>query len=126
VTSIWHWLVFHGRRVALHDGRNVVGRDPRSDVSIESSAVSRRHAQITIDGVEAQLEDLGSKNGTTVSDISLERPVVLSDGDRVVFGAVAGVYRALGSGLSTETHARDRGRKSVANLPKTRAFGGER
>jgi hypothetical protein len=119
VARMWHWLVFHDRRVALHAGRNVVGRDPRSDVRLDSSAVSRCHAQITIAGVEAQLEDLGSKNGTRVSGLSLEGGAVLCDGDRVTFGAVAAVYRNSGSGLSTETHSRVQTGESAGSERKT-------
>lgn len=123
---VWHWLVFHGRRLALHDGRNIVGRDPNCDVCLDSSAVSRRHAQITINGPEAQLEELGSKNGTTVSGRGVDRPAVLSDGDRVAFGAVVGVYRTSGSGLSTETHVRDTAHESVARSARPDATKGRR
>jgi DNA-binding winged helix-turn-helix (wHTH) protein len=103
---VWHWLVFHGRRVMLHDGQNVVGRDPASDVCLDSTTVPRRHAHITIDGDQAQLEDLASKNGTSVTGARIERPVLLRDADAVAFGAITGIYRTSASGMSTETHLR--------------------
>ena len=61
-----HWLVFSGRRVMLGDGENVVGRDPASHVHVDHASVSRRHARIAVAGLGVRIEDLGSKNGTTV------------------------------------------------------------
>lgn len=101
-----HWLVFPGRRAVLHQGENIVGRDPGSDVCIELAGVSRRHARIVIDGTDVRLEDLGSKNGTTVGDTLAQAPVMLGDGDRIVFGSIAGVYRTSAVGMSTETRSR--------------------
>jgi DNA-binding winged helix-turn-helix (wHTH) protein len=51
-----HWLVVPGRRLALHEGENVVGRDPASDVWLDAAGVSRRHAQIVVRGA-AEVEE---------------------------------------------------------------------
>jgi DNA-binding winged helix-turn-helix (wHTH) protein len=99
----WHWLVLPGRRVVLHQGENVVGRDPQSDVCFETPGVSRRHARIVIDGDDVRIEDLGSKNGTTVGETPATGAVGLRDGDRIAFGPVVSVYRTSSAGLSTET-----------------------
>jgi DNA-binding winged helix-turn-helix (wHTH) protein len=99
----WHWLVLPSRRVVLHQGENVIGRDPESDVCLEVPGVSRRHARILIDGADVRLEDLGSKNGTTVETAPARSSVPLRDGDRIAFGSVAGVYRTSSAGMSTET-----------------------
>ncbi len=48
-TRPWHWLVLRGRRVALSEGENVVGRDPTSEVCLDDPSVSRRHARMVID-----------------------------------------------------------------------------
>jgi DNA-binding winged helix-turn-helix (wHTH) protein len=103
---VWHWLVFPGRRVALQEGENIVGRDPVCGVRIDASGVSRRHARIVIDRGGVRLEDLGSKNGTRVGDAWVAAAVDLQDGDRIVFGPAAGLYRRSSSGLSTETRTR--------------------
>jgi DNA-binding winged helix-turn-helix (wHTH) protein len=100
-----HWLVLHDRRVVLHEGENTVGRDPTSDVWLDAAGVSRRHARILIRGAEVIVEDLGSKNGTRLRDTVLDSTAALSDGDRMVFGTAACVYRASGAGMSTETRA---------------------
>lgn len=102
----WHWLVFRDRRVTLRAGENVVGRDPASDVWLDLSGVSRRHARIVIEGAGARLEDLGSKNGTTVGELPVRAPVALRDGDRIAFGTVVCVYRSSNASLSTESRSR--------------------
>lgn len=100
-----HWLVLPGRRVALREGENLVGRDPASDVWLDMAGVSRRHARIMVRGGHVTVEDLGSKNGTRVRDTALEGGAAVSDGDRIVFGTTACVYRSSRSGMSTETRA---------------------
>ncbi|MDG2304870.1 MAG: sigma 54-interacting transcriptional regulator [Candidatus Binatia bacterium] len=61
-----------------------IGRAANSDLVIEDSSVSRRHALIQLqdDGGHI-LTDLGSANGTTVNDELISLPVVLRDGDSV-------------------------------------------
>ena len=101
-----HWLVLHGRRVALRDGEYVIGRDAGSDVCLEDASVSRSHARLLIDGATVRLEDLGSKNGTKVGEEPVRAPIVLRADDRLKFGSVVAIYRASSSGLSTETQSR--------------------
>ena len=105
-SAVWHWLVFRGRLVALHEGENIIGRDPSCAVWIDASGVSRRHARIVIDAGAARLEDLGSKNGTRVGELRVAAAVALHDGDRIAFGPAAGLYRTSTTGLSTETSTR--------------------
>jgi DNA-binding winged helix-turn-helix (wHTH) protein len=101
-----HWLVADGRSFPLADGVNGIGREPSSAVWLDSGSVSRRHATITVDGGDARLEDVGSKNGTQVNDAPVREPVALRDGDRLIVGMVPLTYRTSASGLSTETRVR--------------------
>jgi RNA polymerase sigma-70 factor, ECF subfamily len=87
--------VLRGRRVALRDGENVIGRDATSNVCLDHPSVSRRHARLFIDGTTARLDDLGSRNGTTLRGNTVTTPVTVESGDRIVFGSVAAVFRAL-------------------------------
>jgi DNA-binding winged helix-turn-helix (wHTH) protein len=100
-----HWLVVRGRRVPLGEGENVIGRDPGAGVWLDEAGISRRHARITIAGGQALLEDLGSKNGTTVRLARVAGPVRLRDSDRISFGGTPAVFRSSATGMSTETHA---------------------
>lgn len=111
---VWHWLVFRGRRSVLREGENIVGRDPGSDVWLDVAGVSRRHARIIVGDHDASLEDLGSKNGTTVQDGRVHQIVALQDGASITFGPVAGVYRTSTAGMSTETHSRSVRRRAAS------------
>jgi DNA-binding winged helix-turn-helix (wHTH) protein len=99
-----HWVEVDGRRIRLVAGENVVGRDPVSRVWLDAASVSRRHASILVDAEGALLEDLGSKNGTTVGTETVSGRVRLRDGDLVRVGSIRLVYRTSASGMPTETH----------------------
>jgi DNA-binding winged helix-turn-helix (wHTH) protein len=101
--SVSSWLLVAGKRIPLHEGENTVGRDPLSAVWIDIASVSRRHARIVCSGLQAVLEDMGSKNGTMVGTDPVRAARELRDGDRIVFGRVDAVYFASASGVPTVT-----------------------
>lgn len=80
------------RRFVLSAGVNTIGREPGSTVCVNDASVSRGHARITIEGDQATIEDLKSKNGTTVMGEPIKGPTVLTDGDEVEFGHVKGWF----------------------------------
>jgi DNA-binding winged helix-turn-helix (wHTH) protein len=97
------WLHSESHHAKLHDGENNVGRELPTDVWLDSGSVSRRHARIVVEGGTAWIEDLGSKNGTTVNGQRVTARVTLSDGDEVRFGAVLMRLRWAVAAGSTET-----------------------
>jgi DNA-binding winged helix-turn-helix (wHTH) protein len=97
------WLHSESVHAKLHDGENGVGRELPTDVWLDSGSVSRRHARITVEGSTVWLEDLGSKNGTTVNGKRIASRVKLDDGDEVRFGAVLMRLRWAATAGSTET-----------------------
>jgi len=103
VPRVTHWLVTGKRRIALHDGVNVIGRDPESTVWLDVPGVSRRHAQITVQGETASLEDLGSKNGTLVGDRPVRGSTVLRNADCIQIATELLVFHVSDSGMSTAT-----------------------
>jgi pSer/pThr/pTyr-binding forkhead associated (FHA) protein len=98
-----HWVVVGDRRMPLRDGENVIGRDPSSQVWLDAVGVSRRHARIVVRGEVAEVDDLGSKNGTTARGVRLTGAVELHDGDTVDVGPVSILYRTSAAGMSTDT-----------------------
>lgn len=93
------------RRHVLSYGDNVIGRDPGSAVCLNDSSVSRAHARITIKDGQASVEDLKSKNGTSVQNEPLTGPRVLADGDEIEFGHVKGWFIVEAADeLPTTTH----------------------
>jgi DNA-binding winged helix-turn-helix (wHTH) protein len=99
--AVTHWLVVGTQRVQLHDGVNVIGRDPDAAVWLEVPGVSRRHAQIILENGAATLEDLGSKNGTLLRGRPVSSRVTVRDADRIQVGSEVLVFRVSTSGIST-------------------------
>jgi DNA-binding winged helix-turn-helix (wHTH) protein len=97
------WLCCGERTFTLSDGENVIGRASDAAVHIDSKSVSRHHARITVDGVQATLEDLGSKNGTFIDGRRLDTPSELHDGEQIAVGKVLLEFRVQDPDGSTET-----------------------
>lgn len=97
------WLVTEGWRLPLRAGETILGREGEGVVALPSPSVSRQHAAVVIEGAAARLRDLGSKNGTFVDEIRVERPTALRDGAQVRLGTLTMTYRAVDGRSSTET-----------------------
>ncbi|MFO0629742.1 MAG: GGDEF domain-containing protein [Polyangiales bacterium] len=87
-----------GRRYDLPRGDAVlfVGRDPQTEVPVQSDAVSRRHCKLTRDAQGWTVEDLRSTNGTFVNDAPVTR-AALRAGDQLRVGDT--VLKLLGGDL---------------------------
>jgi hypothetical protein len=81
-----------GKNVVLRRGLNRIGQISENDVVLASDAVSRRHAEIEVQGRNVQIRDLDSTNGTFVNDKRLERESPLRPGDRIRIADVELVY----------------------------------
>ena len=97
------WLVGSIAELALTPGDNVFGREGAGVIVLSSTAVSRRHARIRVDGSGVVVEDLGSKNGTFVNDRRVEGPTPVRDGDQVRLGSVLFTFRSATAVESTQT-----------------------
>jgi DNA-binding winged helix-turn-helix (wHTH) protein len=97
------WLAWDGRVLPLTEGEHVIGRDPGCAIWLDAAGVSRRHARIQVDGPEATLADLGSKNGTLVGDAPLTAPHRLAHVDVVHIGPVRLEFRSQSGSRATET-----------------------
>ncbi|TVQ98774.1 MAG: FHA domain-containing protein [Deltaproteobacteria bacterium] len=67
-------------------GEVILGRGADCDVRLESSAVSRKHARIRVEGPQCSIEDLGSSNGIFVQDQRIQQPVLLPPQCTIVIG----------------------------------------
>ncbi len=67
----------------LVNDRTVIGRHPDCDIVVDSPAVSRQHAAVTLMNGAFFVEDLRSRNGTYVNDRLIPSRVRLMDYDRV-------------------------------------------
>ncbi len=74
-----------GERYLLLDMVSTLGRASDNTVVLESSQISRHHAQIRLLPGGAIIEDMGSTNGTFINNRRLVEPHTLSAGDHVRF-----------------------------------------
>jgi pSer/pThr/pTyr-binding forkhead associated (FHA) protein len=81
-----------GRVVRLTPPSLVIGRGADADLRLADTGVSRRHAELQVDGDDVQLVDLRSTNGTLVNGRRVER-ISLVDGDRISVGGTVIVFR---------------------------------
>ncbi len=72
----------------LRDGVQIVGRSSESDIQLGHSSVSRRHAQITVEGTRVAVADLGSRNGTFVDGEAVSGEAEISPDVEVAFAGV--------------------------------------
>ncbi len=80
-----------GKRYPIVKAHTVIGRGSDADITVDDTGISRKHVQITWDGSHAQVQDLGSTNGSQlngerVSKALLEPESVITIGrTRIVF-----------------------------------------
>src|SRR5438445_7350392 len=83
-----------GRNYPVDGGAVVIGRQPDSAVWLESTAVSRQHAQLLhLDG-DYFIEDLGSSNGTFLNGKRIHERTPLTEGDTLQIGPYVLALRA--------------------------------
>jgi pSer/pThr/pTyr-binding forkhead associated (FHA) protein len=83
------------RVIVIRDGESlVVGRDPLCGVIVEDSRVSKRHAELRWSNGAWTLEDLDSKNGTTVNG-QPARGAEVRNGDWISFGGLMARFERL-------------------------------
>jgi DNA-binding winged helix-turn-helix (wHTH) protein len=97
------WLVWGLNVLDLSEGENVLGRDPAAGIWICDPSVSRQHARVVVNGGEALIEDLGSKNGSFCLGQRIHGPAPLRDGETVRIGSIDLVFRSASISASTAT-----------------------
>jgi len=94
-----------GRIFELPDDEpQLLGRSSEA-LPLTDSTVSRRHAELTPDGGEWFVRDLGSQNGTWVNGARIESRIRLKPGDQVRAGATLLIF-GRGAGVPTTASVR--------------------
>lgn len=97
-TGVELTVAFAGTIKTRRFGRRVlVGRAPSADLRLDDPRVSRLHARIEMRDDGVYVEDLGSRNGTTVDGESVTEPRRLAVDDEVAVGTAALVFRGVGA-----------------------------
>ena len=87
----------------LREGENLIGRDYRASIRIDSPSISRRHAMILVERDRATMEDLESRNGTFVGGRRVRSATPLNTGDSITFGRVQALFEIADPPGSTES-----------------------
>ena len=66
-----------------------IGREAGLDLSLPSQVVSSLHAELSLDGQQLMVADLGSTNGTILNDTPVQNKMPVSDGDILQFATLA-------------------------------------
>ena len=80
-----------GSRYLLDEDEVAVGRDPRSDILLDDSTVSRSHAVFRRVNGQYEVVDAGSLNGTYVNRQRVDQ-ALLKNGDEIMIGKFRLVY----------------------------------
>ena len=85
--SLWERGIDDFSIVPLNQPAYELGKSASSNIVLDNPYVSRRHARIVVRRGHFEIEDLGSKNGTSVNGTLLgNRRVRLRYGDRIELG----------------------------------------
>jgi predicted component of type VI protein secretion system len=98
-----HWLIVGEQRIALMEGENIIGRDRDVNVWLDFATISRRHARLRVTNTSTTLEDLGSKNGTSVDGTRISTSQALRNGQQFRCGRIEMTYRESSAALPTAT-----------------------
>jgi hypothetical protein len=82
------YVIADGKRLVVPANGAVIGRSRDSDIVLDDSNVSRRHAEISPSGRSWLIQDLGSTNGVRVNGRQVDGPHPLESGDRIELGTV--------------------------------------
>jgi hypothetical protein len=84
-----------GLRLPLMDGTFVFGRGSQAGIELPDKSVSRRHAEIRVEGDQLSIRDLGSTNGTRLNGQLITAWRTLRDGDEIQLGDLPLVVQLL-------------------------------
>lgn len=79
---------FNGRTYELVVEKTVVGRADKNTLVIRDESVSSSHCEILLHGAEIIVVDLGSRNGTFVNGVRLDKQSGVKSGQTIRFGNV--------------------------------------
>jgi hypothetical protein len=93
-----------GKRFPLQKGRTIIGRGSDAGVTLDDTGASRHHAQILWDGRRAELDDLGSTNGTLLNGERVSKAALPPD-SVIEIGRTRIVFRVLAQSAPADGYA---------------------
>ena len=87
-------LEVNGTRHPITKSRTIIGRGSDADITVDDTGISRKHVEILWDGTRAQVNDLGSTNGSKLNGAPVAR-AALSPDSIIDIGRTRIVFRVL-------------------------------
>jgi hypothetical protein len=81
-----HLLRYKHHDIELTEGKFVIGRAATCQLSLDDPLVSRHHAQLTVEGKDVSIEDLGSRNGVKINGRLVAGRYAVQDKDHILIG----------------------------------------
>jgi two-component system cell cycle response regulator len=81
-----------------------IGRSPTCEIRIDDDGLSRKHAHVRLEGEQAFVEDMASRNGTFVNGTRIDKPTALNDGDKLQIGRATVLRFAYQDALDDSFH----------------------
>ncbi len=88
-------LEINGTRHPITRSRTIIGRGSDADITVDDTGISRKHVEVLWDGARAQVNDLGSTNGSKLNGAPVARAALTPDSvidigrTRIVFRVLA-------------------------------------
>ncbi len=94
-TVAWNPVVdIAGKRHPILKSRTIIGRGSDADITVEDTGISRKHVEILWDGTRAEVNDLGSTNGSQLNGSPVTRAPLTPD-SVITIGRTTIVFRVL-------------------------------
>jgi len=114
-------LDISGKRYPIVHSRTVIGRGSDADITVDDTGISRKHVEILWDGTRAQVNDLGSTNGSQLNGQPVSTAPLAPD-SVIDIGRTRIVFRVLAQSADVDQFADLR---AEPKHPGTAAFRGE-
>ncbi len=90
-----------GKRYPIVKSRTIIGRGHDADITVDDTGISRKHVEILWDGTRAEVNDLGSTNGSQLNGAPVHKAPLAPDSD-INIGRTRIVFRVLAQSASAD------------------------
>lgn len=94
-------LEIDGKRYPITKSHTIIGRGAEADITVDDSGISRKHVEVLWDGKRAQVNDLGSTNGSSLNGVPVTKAVLPAD-SVISIGRTRIVFRVLAQSASDD------------------------
>ena len=90
-----------GKRYPITKSRTIIGRGSDADITVDDTGISRKHVEVLWDGTRAEVNDLGSTNGSQLNGAPVRRAPLPPD-SVINIGRTRIVFRVLAQSASVD------------------------